>query len=176
MANLTTKEFALIENLERHQSQRGLAEASGFSLGMTNLLLKRLVKKGYVKVVSLNGRALRYMLTPTGFAEKVKRSYEFLVVSIRQLNEVKTKIRDVVMAESGGRMVWVMGQNELAGLTKEVLRDNGIPYESLLPGMSKAEYAALAEGAVILLCEPDDRAADYTVGGIHIVELPSRVG
>ncbi|MBI3394533.1 MAG: winged helix-turn-helix transcriptional regulator [Spirochaetia bacterium] len=174
---LSPKELLLIQHLDEHQNQRSLAKASGFSLGMTNLLLKRLVKKGYVKVTTLNGRTLRYILTPVGFAEKVRRSFEYLVVSIRQLNDVKNRIRNVILAEGGSdRRIWVMGQNELAGLTKDVLRDVGIEFESVSNSLSPEEWERLSPGSVILLCDPDHHWPQGSPEGIKLVELPSLVG
>lgn len=156
VANLNSKEFALIENLEAQQSQRGLAKAAGLSLGMTNMLLRRLIKKGYVKVVTLNGRTLRYMLTPTGFAEKVKRSYDFLIISLRQLNEVRSRIRDVVAAEAGhSRPIWVAGQNELAGLAKDVLREAGIQFEVIADPVNLKDWSRIMPSDVVVSCEPD---------------------
>lgn len=176
MADLSTKEFALIENLAEHQSQRGLALATGFSLGMTNLLLKRLVKKGYVKVVTLNGRTLRYMLTPVGFAQKVKRSYEFLVASIRQLNEVKERIREVIAAENGvNRRIWVLGQNELAGLAKEVLMDARIDFGTIGNPDDAQEWDAIGPDSVVLVCVPEVLSPEHA-GGIKFVELQNLVG
>ncbi len=177
MANLNSKEFTLIENLDAQQSQRGLAQATGFSLGMTNMLLKRLIKKGYVKVVSLNGRTLRYILTPTGFAEKVKRSYEFLIVSLRQLNEVRSRIRDIIVAEhQQGRPIWVVGHNELAGLAKDVLREERIPYESASSPIDSGEWARITSNAVVVACEPEFMFPGPERESLRIVQLPRVVG
>ena len=57
--------FRELQLLERISSggavtQRGLAKTSGLALGLTNLLIKRLVTKGCVKVVNLDRKRLRY--------------------------------------------------------------------------------------------------------------------
>lgn len=174
--SLSTKELILLQNLEAHQSQRRLAKASSFSLGMTNMLLKRLIKKGYVKVTTLNGRTLRYMLTPIGFAEKMRRSYEFLVVSIRQLNEVRKKIQNIVETErDGNRAVWILGESELTGLAKEVLNDAGIHYNTT----SRAEvfnWKEIDHNALIIFCDPDLSYSDEKPNGVKIIMLPNLVG
>ncbi len=153
---LNSKEIALIESLESHQSQRGLARAAGFSLGMTNLLLKRLVTKGYVKVTTLNGRTLRYMLTPSGFAAKVRRSYQYMTLSIRFLNEMKARIREAALAHDNSiGPVIVVGQSELADLAHEVLSESGVAFERLSSGDWELMAEGLAPGSLCLVCDPE---------------------
>ena len=57
-------------------TQRALAERLGVALGLTNLYLKRLVTKGYIKVTEFPAKPyarkrLKYVLTPRGMAENV---------------------------------------------------------------------------------------------------------
>src|SRR3970040_1266097 len=63
-------------------SQRVLAKRLEVALGLTNLYLKRLVGKGYVKISEfprkpLARKRLRYLLTPKGIAEKTRLTYEY---------------------------------------------------------------------------------------------------
>src|SRR5437016_14482533 len=58
-------------------TQRALAERLGVALGLTNLYLKRLAKKGYIKIAEFPKKPaarkrLRYVLTPTGIREKTR--------------------------------------------------------------------------------------------------------
>jgi len=52
-------------------SQRYLARKLNISLGLANSFIKRLAKKGYVKITTIPRNRVKYMLTPQGFAEKV---------------------------------------------------------------------------------------------------------
>ena len=65
-------EHAILNYLKNnHQtSQREIAERVGLSAGTVNLLIKKMVKKGFIKLERINGRTLRYILTPQGIAEK----------------------------------------------------------------------------------------------------------
>jgi len=54
-------------------SQRELAQASGLSLGMTNVLLKRFVERGWIKLSHLNKRKVLYALTAEGMEEISRR-------------------------------------------------------------------------------------------------------
>ena len=54
-------EVLILEELEKNSdiTQRDLSEKTGLSLGMVNLLLKKFVKKGFVKLEKLNSRSFR---------------------------------------------------------------------------------------------------------------------
>jgi len=153
--SLSPKEMVLIEILdEKVQSQRSIAHASGFSLGMTNLLLRRLIKKGYIKIISLNGRTLRYILTPQGFAEKLRRSYDFVVASIRHLDNLKQRIQRIILErDMESKRVIIAGRNELAGLALEALRDVGIHAETLGPEEILALCSSAVHDAIVLQCD-----------------------
>ncbi|MDN5942376.1 MAG: winged helix-turn-helix transcriptional regulator [Nitrospira sp.] len=56
-------------------TQRVLATKLGVALGMTNLYLKRLARKGYIKVTTTPRSRIRYLLTPQGCTEKSRLTY-----------------------------------------------------------------------------------------------------
>ncbi len=59
-------------------TQRTLSSRLGIALGLTNIYLRRLVRKGYIKCVNVQSNRLRYLLTPKGIAEKTRLTYEFM--------------------------------------------------------------------------------------------------
>ena len=130
--SLSEGEFRLITLLDdRATNQRSLARAAGMSLGMTNLLIKRLAKKGLIKVGSLNGRTLSYILTPRGFAEKVRRSYHYLQASIQYVRDVRRRAADL-LARYPDREIWILGEGDIAGLASEALDAAVRPYRMAL--------------------------------------------
>src|SRR3954466_8995094 len=66
------RDLQLLEALEQESTitQRTLASRLGMALGLTNLYLKRLIRKGYVKCVTVSPNRLVYALTPKGVARK----------------------------------------------------------------------------------------------------------
>lgn len=128
-SQLSDGEARLIASLSNETvNQRNLAKEAGMSLGMTNLLIRRLVKKGLIKVVTLNGRTLSYMLTPTGFAEKLKRSYDYVTTSIRYITRVRARIRQLVDEHASSCPVFILGAGEVPNLAEETLREMGREY------------------------------------------------
>src|SRR5689334_11339195 len=82
-------------------TQRRLSTRMGIALGLTNLYLRRLIRKGYVKCVGVKPNRLRYLLTPTGIAEKTRLSYEFMDYSLHLYGHVRRHLRRV-LAPLGG--------------------------------------------------------------------------
>ena len=74
-------------------TQRTLANKLGIALGLTNIYLKRLVRKGYVKCVNLQSNRLRYLLTPKGITEKTRLTYEFMEYSLFLYRQVRDQLR-----------------------------------------------------------------------------------
>lgn len=77
-------------------SQRELAEALGVSLGKSNFLIRALLERGWVKVRTFkssdNKRRYLYYLTPTGVAEKSRRTRAFLQRKEVEYFELRTQI------------------------------------------------------------------------------------
>ena len=68
-------------------TQRALAQRLGVAVGLTNLYLRRLMRKGYVKVGGFPRKPavrkrLRYLLTGKGIAEKSRLTYEYMTHSL----------------------------------------------------------------------------------------------
>lgn len=92
------KEFETLEyiSLNEKLTQRKLAEKVGLSLGAVNILLKKLVKKGLIKIDQINGRTIRYLLTPKGIAEKTRKTYEYVLYSYKYISTLNTKVKNIV--------------------------------------------------------------------------------
>lgn len=99
-------------------TQRSLASKLGIALGLTNIYLRRLVRKGYVKCVNVRSTRLRYLLTPTGIAEKTRLTYEFMEHSLVLYREVRCHLRTVLEPAVRGnpRRIAIYGTGEAAEL------------------------------------------------------------
>jgi DNA-binding MarR family transcriptional regulator len=122
-------------------SQRVLAERLGVALGLTNLYLKRLVRKGYVKVVQFSAKPaprtrLRYLLTPRGLAEKTRLTYAYMDRSLLQYRVARETLRAALSAlattSHGGtatarpRRLALYGVGEAAELAYLTLKELGL--------------------------------------------------
>src|SRR5919198_4503074 len=101
------RDLRLLEAVEEDSrvTQRGLATKLGIALGLTNLYLKRLVRKGYIKCVNVQSNRISYLITPRGIAEKARLTYEFIDYSLHLYGEVRQHLRTMLheCAVSGRR-------------------------------------------------------------------------
>jgi DNA-binding MarR family transcriptional regulator len=75
-------------------SQRSLSRDMGIALGLTNLLVRHLVHKGWVRIIRIKPNRVRYLLTPAGMAEKARMSRVALQNSIRFYVDGRDRIRE----------------------------------------------------------------------------------
>jgi len=80
-------------------TQRELSSRLGLSLGKINFLMKSLIEKGLVKVENFkksnHKSAYLYLLTPKGLEEKVKTTFRFLNVKIKEYEKLQTEIKQL---------------------------------------------------------------------------------
>lgn len=78
-----TNELEILKSVdeEKRITQRELAKRTGLSLGAVNVLLKRLIHKGLIKIEHINARTIKYVLTPKGLMEKARLTYQYIIKS-----------------------------------------------------------------------------------------------
>jgi DNA-binding MarR family transcriptional regulator len=102
-------ELQLLETIYAKQdvsgslTQRDLAEEAGLSLGMTNALLRRFIERGWIKLLHLSGRSLRYILTAEGMEEVLRRSLAYFSRAVRSASLYHDKINAFIsgLAKAG---------------------------------------------------------------------------
>ncbi|MBI4833606.1 MAG: winged helix-turn-helix transcriptional regulator [Planctomycetes bacterium] len=126
-AGISEKEFEVIRSLEEnsHYNQRLIAKEAGISLGLTNLILKKMIKKGYLKARQLTPKKIQYILTPKGILEKAKKSYWFTKRTINTMRGMKQRIQEAILKEyeQGNKKFAIKGKGELADLVEIAMRD-----------------------------------------------------
>ncbi len=99
-------------------TQRALSARLGIALGLVNAYVKRLYKKGYIKVKTLPKKRIKYIITPKGFTEKARLTYNYMHRSLNYFKEVRSKIENTYtsMMSSGVKNVLLWGDGEIAEL------------------------------------------------------------
>lgn len=69
----------------------------GVSLGKVNYCLKKLIEKGWVKLINFNKNENKvsyvYLLTPKGIEKKTKLTFEFLKTKVREYEILQEEIK-----------------------------------------------------------------------------------
>ena len=88
----------LLRKLESNPeyTQRELSKEMGVSLGKVNYCMKKLVEKGWVKLMNFSHNPNKvgyiYLLTPQGIEEKTKLTFKFLKIKIKEYEILKKEI------------------------------------------------------------------------------------
>lgn len=140
-------ELRILQVLEDNPNttQASLAAQVGVAVGSVNWYLKRLVRKGYVKVTRLERRRLKYFVTPQGLALKARLTSQYLEVSLRVYRELRQAARETlgIIREAGHRAIRVDGDGE----AMEILRLTCLEEGMRVDGSSDARMPAVrAEG------------------------------
>ena len=126
------RDMHLLDELAKspEATQRELSRRIGVALGMTNLMLRRLAKKGYVKISGTKRSRIRYLVTPQGILEKSRLTYEFIQYSLYFYGRVRHVLRGQLdaLAQAGHRRILLYGTGELAEIAFLTIREMGLEF------------------------------------------------
>ena len=148
------RDLQFLEELEKtpNLSQRELSNKFGIALGVTNACLKRMVRRGWIRLTKVPPRRIGYYLTPKGFAEKTKLTMTFLSYNIHHYSNLKAMITEKLleMVSQGVKRVVFWGVSDemeiayvtLQGTDMELVAivddDDGVNGKNILG--KKAQY------------------------------------
>ncbi len=143
------RDLKLLETLEQESTitQRTLATRLGIALGLTNLYLKRLIRKGYVKCVTVSPNRLVYSLTPKGVARKARLTYEFMKYSLDFYRDARQHLRRSLTVGVGKRVA-IYGTGDAAELVFLLLRDMGLELTAVFGPESDGQFLGFPVRAI----------------------------
>lgn len=128
--------YDILERIARggeELSQRSLARDVGIALGLTNVLLKRLIQKGLITATRVGANRVRYAMTPDGLAEKARLFRKRLGQDLQFYDDIRRRLANTLdaVAASGAApprpgvqpRIVVYGSGELTELCLMLLRD-----------------------------------------------------
>src|SRR3989338_2518769 len=91
-------DLQILEHIEADPevTQATLAEKLGVAVGTVNFVVKRLGKKGYVRVTHLQRRRLKYIITPEGIALRTQMAVDSLKYSMRLYRETRAESKRLI--------------------------------------------------------------------------------
>jgi len=122
-------------------TQRTLSCKLNIALGLVNVYIKKLAKKGYIKITKGPMNRVKYALTPKGFAERVGLTYDYMQFSINYLKDVRKRIDNTYreMILSGAKNILIWGDGEIAELSYISLRGLPLKLIGIVDGKAKKE-------------------------------------
>ena len=143
----TRRELQLLQAVAEDSAitQRGLAAKLDMALGLANLYLKRLVRKGLIKCVNVRSNRLLYLLTPKGISEKTRLTYEFMEYSLWLYKEARRQLHFALAPKirSGTKRFAIYGTGEAAELAYLSLKEHGLEPAAIFDGTGTREFLGM---------------------------------
>ena len=126
----TYRELRAISEVESNPeiTQRDLAQKLGVALGLTNVLLKNMAQKGYVRVTKMQWNRWVYTVTPKGFTRKVQLTITYIRRTLDHYGNIRQTLRDELapLALNRESRIALCGTGEFAELVYLGLKEHGI--------------------------------------------------
>jgi DNA-binding MarR family transcriptional regulator len=160
------KELEVLEYIYRTKEgvrQRDLAEIAGVSLGMINVILKRLAVRGWIKIKKINNRNIHYLVSSAGLEAISHRSYSFFKRTVKNLVYYKDILEKLILEikHKGFTEVVLVGRSEVDFLVEHFCVKYGVGYQTLL---SDAITAADSIPRTVSLSDKTDIGSYYLYG------------
>jgi len=165
------RDLQLLETLEQESTitQRTLSARLGIALGLTNLYLKRLIRKGYVKCVNVSPNRLVYALTPRGVARKGRLTYEFMKYSLDFYRDARQHLRrSLALAVAEKQHAAIYGVGDAAELVFLLLREMGMEPVAVFAPSGNGKFLGLPVQAI-----DDHRAVAYEILVVAVLDRPA---
>ncbi len=172
-------EHQILNTIEENNeiTQRDIAKYTGLSLGSVNIIIKRLIKKGFIKMEKLSPRTIRYILTPEGIRQKATATYNYVISSYKYINEINLKIEKMLHDDSNkdiDEMILFGSTDEILSLLQSRLKQHNIQFTHILSvDMLKELCTTGKKNSKIIAWEPDriEQLLNSGVPFINFIDL-----
>ena len=126
----TERELRLLSEVQRtpEVSQRDLSRRVGIALGLTNVMLRNLAQKGYVRITHAGWKRWLYALTPAGMSRKIQLTVAYIYRVLDHYQKVRQTLREELepLALNEESRVAIYGTDQFAEVVYLGLREIGI--------------------------------------------------
>jgi len=138
------RDLQLLSAVEQdsYVTQRSLATHLGVALGLANLYLKRLARRGYIKVSTISSNRIKYLLTPLGTAKKSRLTHQYQQFSLSFHREMRKQLKEVLseLSQAGAKRFVEYGSSELAELAYLTLRGMDLTVVGFVSGTDSETF------------------------------------
>lgn len=146
-------------------SQRHLSQRLGMALGLTNLLVRRIIAKGWIKVVHIRPNRVRYLLTPAGIAAKARLTREYLASTLSFYADARERIRErfaelstELDAQGNTKRIVFLGTGEIAEIGYVSLQETDLELVGVIDSARIKPFFGLP-------VQPPDRVGACNIDG-----------
>ena len=124
------QEYNLLNEIAHDSTvtQASLAKRMGIAVGSVNWYIKRLIKRGWVKVSHLDRTRLQYDLTPEGMSVFAERAMQYARESLKIYKSFRQQAKEIAdkLDEIGVSQVYLQGDDEIMDILRLTCLEAGI--------------------------------------------------
>lgn len=133
MTNIKQQEYELLNEIAQDSlvTQANLSKRLGMAVGSVNWYIKRLIKRGYVKVSHLDRTRLQYDLTPEGMSVFTERAMQYAKDSLTIYKKFRNIAKETVkeLNKMGISQVFLEDEDEFMDIMRLTCLEAGITLE-----------------------------------------------
>jgi hypothetical protein len=153
-------------------TQRSLAGEMEVALGLTNLLIRRLVNKGYIKMAGMGSRHIRYLMTAAGWEALGRATRVSLENTVHLYTQTREQIRTTLAAVSercevdatGKKRVVFYGAGDVAEIAYVSLQSTDLTLVGVVDDRRTGRFFDVP------ICRPECLSAD-ALGSVPFAHL-----
>ena len=130
MTDIKQQEYDLLNEIAQDSlvTQANLSQRLGMAVGSVNWYIKRLIKRGYVKVSHLGRTRLKYDLTPDGVSVFTERAMQYARDSLMIYKNFRQRAKEVVreLQKQNVSQVYLEGDDEIMDIMRLTCLEAGI--------------------------------------------------
>jgi len=162
------RDLQLLSEVESNAAvtQRSLAKTLGVAVGLTNLYLKRLIRKGHIKITTIPRNRLKYLVTPRGMAEKSRLTYQYMQYSLSYYRKMRQRLHQVflTLSNEGAKRIVIYGTGELAELAYLTLCEMDLTLVGFVDGKRETTFLSFP-------LWPAEALADWDFDAVLIADM-----
>lgn len=165
------KELLILSAIRKNSSlsQRELAKETDISLGLINVIIKKMIQGGLLQASRLNKRKMNYCLTPIGLAQISERTSFNANDTIRTYKKIRSNLANLLqeLYEAGYSQFSIHGNGELKELLEDLFVSHPKPKDVLL----KNQLQDSPETAILNLTSNTPLEANFS----HVINVLERI-
>jgi len=134
MSEIKQQEYELLNEIAQDSmvTQASLSKRLGIAVGSVNWYIKRLIKRGYVKVSHLDRTRLKYDLTPEGMSVFTERAMQYAKDSLTIYKRFRQMAKEIVLELNKRKVnqVYLEGDDEIMDILRLTCLEAGMTLET----------------------------------------------
>ncbi len=122
------REYIVLNEINKNPevTQRELSNMIHCSVGSINILLNKMVNKGFIGIKRMPMNRIIYMLTPIGNLEKLHKTSNYIKSNYNYIVDTQAKLRTELekLVAQNGEIYVIMEEDEISELVRLAIKEN----------------------------------------------------